>query len=57
MIAARLTQNHTFASGAKQLVVHDALDTTWSLSGLYFSSFTPITNIGAEEESTRLSNM
>lgn len=35
----------TLASGAKQLVVHDALDTT-SISGLYAVWFTPITNMG-----------
>jgi len=38
---------HTLAKGARQLVVHEALETTWSLSGLYLSSFTPITNMGA----------
>mmetsp|Transcript_7998 Transcript_7998/g.19213 ORF Transcript_7998/g.19213 Transcript_7998/m.19213 type:complete len:211 (-) Transcript_7998:407-1039(-) len=37
----------TFASGARQLVVHEALLTT-VLSDVYASWFTPITNIGVE---------
>ena len=37
----------TFARGAKQFVVHEALDTTSMLLLSYFFSFTPITNIGA----------
>eukprot|EP00958_Prasinococcus_capsulatus_P020246 scaffold2592_cov395-Prasinococcus_capsulatus_cf.AAC.10 len=36
----------TLARGARQLVVHDAFD-TMERSGVYFSSFTPITNMGA----------
>merc|ERR1719502_1397416 len=35
----------TFASGARQLVVHDALLTTW-ISDVYEVWFTPHTNIG-----------
>merc|ERR1719181_1921034 len=35
----------TFASGARQFVVHDALLTTW-MSDLYSKWFTPQTNIG-----------
>merc|ERR1719486_1483166 len=35
----------TFASGARQFVVHDALLTTW-MSDLYSVWFTPQTNIG-----------
>merc|ERR1719310_1361281 len=35
----------TFASGARQLVVHEALLTTW-MSDLYSVWFTPMTNIG-----------
>ena len=37
----------TLANGARQLVVQDALETMWSLSGMYCSSLTPMTNIGA----------
>ena len=33
------------ASGARQLVVHDAFDTNF-MSGVYFSRFTPQTNVG-----------
>jgi hypothetical protein len=40
----------TLTSGARQLVVHDALDTMSSFEGSYFSSFTPITNIGASAD-------
>ena len=36
----------TLAIGAKQLVVHEALDTTF-MEGSYFSKFTPHTNMGA----------
>ena len=36
-----------FARGARQLVVQEALDTMSSFFGSYFSSFTPITNMGA----------
>ena len=43
---------HTLAKGARQLVVHEALDTTWSLSGLYLSSLTPMTNMGAASRHT-----
>merc|ERR1719454_1458141 len=35
----------TFASGARQFVVHDAFDTTW-MSDVYSVWFTPQTNIG-----------
>ena len=35
----------TFASGAKQLVVHEAFDTTF-MPGSYSVWFTPITNVG-----------
>merc|ERR1719235_1228937 len=35
----------TFASGARQLVVHEAFETTW-MSDLYSVWFTPQTNIG-----------
>ena len=40
----------TLTSGARQLVVHDALDTMSSLDGSYFSSLTPITNMGASDD-------
>src|SRR5438034_541844 len=33
----------TFASGARQLVVHDALEMIWCFDGSYFSSLTPST--------------
>ena len=36
----------TFARGAKQFVVQDALEIMF-ISGVYVSLFTPITNIGA----------
>ena len=39
-----------FARGARQLVVQEALDTMSSFFGSYFSSFTPITNMGASAE-------
>jgi hypothetical protein len=35
----------TFATGARQLVVHDAFETTF-MSLVYFNSLTPITNKG-----------
>lgn len=38
---------NTFARGARQLVVHDAFDTMSSFLASYFSSFTPMTNMGA----------
>ena len=44
----------TLASGAKQLVVQEALDTTSSLDGSYVSSFTPITNMGASLEGAEM---
>ncbi|GIL66019.1 hypothetical protein Vafri_19657, partial [Volvox africanus] len=40
----------TFASGARQLVVHEALEMMWSLAGSYFSWFTPMTYMGASLE-------
>ena len=40
----------TLAKGARQLVVHEALDTMVSLEGSYFSLFTPITYMGASPE-------
>lgn len=39
----------TLATGARQLVVHDALDTT-SISAVYLLWLTPMTNIGASPE-------
>lgn len=44
----------TFASGAKQLVVHEAFDTTSMLLLSYFFSFTPITNMGASFEGAEM---
>ena len=44
----------TFASGAKQLVVHEAFDTTSMLLLSYFFSFTPITNMGASLEGAEM---
>ncbi len=35
----------TFARGARQLVVQEALEMTWCSLGLYFSLLTPMTNI------------
>src|SRR3954466_1012123 len=35
----------TLATGARQLVVHDALDTTWWLSLSYWSKLTPRTTV------------
>lgn len=43
------THARTLATGARQLVVHEALDTT-SMSGVYLSSLTPITNMGASPD-------
>ena len=40
----------TFAIGARQLVVHDALEMTTSVSGLYVPSFTPITIVTSSPE-------
>ncbi len=44
----------TFARGARQLVVQEALDTMWSLAGLYFCSFTPMTYMGASAEGAEM---
>lgn len=41
--------NETLATGARQLVVQLALETTFIL-GLYVFSFTPTTNIGASAD-------
>src|SRR6188474_2492269 len=35
----------TFATGARQFVVHEAFETTWCFLGSYLSSFTPITSV------------
>merc|ERR1711970_421558 len=43
----------TLATGARQLVVQEALDTTCRL-GSYFSWFTPITNMGASAEGAEM---
>jgi len=43
----------TLASGARQLVVQEALETTFMLLS-YFSLFTPITNIGASAEGAEM---
>merc|ERR1719394_1584529 len=43
----------TLARGARQLVVQDALDTTFIL-GLYLFWLTPITNIGASAEGAEI---
>lgn len=45
----QLLNHHTFANGARQLVVQLALETT-SMLGVYVFSFTPITNIGASAD-------
>merc|ERR1719443_2019896 len=42
-----------FASGARQLVVHDALDSTLT-SLVYLFWFTPMTNIGASAEGAEM---
>ena len=44
----------TLARGARQLVVHDALETMKSVLGLYFSSFTPMTYMGASAEGAEM---
>lgn len=44
----------TLASGARQLVVHDALETTSIEDGSYLSSLTPITNIGASADGAEM---
>lgn len=43
----------TFATGARQLVVQDALETT-AMSGVYLSWLTPMTNIGASPEGAEM---
>lgn len=43
----------TLTSGARQLVVHEALLTTVR-SFVYFSSLTPITNMGASAEGAEM---
>ena len=43
----------TLATGARQLVVHEALDTT-VMSGVYLSWLTPITNMGASPEGAEM---
>ena len=43
----------TLAKGAKQFVVHDALEIT-TISLVYFSWFTPITNIGASADGAEI---
>ena len=43
----------TLARGARQLVVQEALETTFMLLS-YFSLFTPITNIGASAEGAEM---
>ena len=35
----------TFASGARQFVVHEAFEMIWCFAGSYFSSFTPRTTV------------
>src|SRR5262249_14008242 len=35
----------TFATGARQLVVQEALETTWCVAGSYLPSFTPRTMV------------
>merc|ERR1711970_144875 len=43
----------TLATGARQLVVHEALETTF-MSLVYFSWLTPITNMGASAEGAEM---
>merc|ERR1719341_1455517 len=43
----------TLAKGARQLVVQEALDTTWRLLS-YFSWLTPITNMGASADGAEM---
>ncbi len=52
--AQSMSRQATFASGAKQLVVHEAFDTTSMLLLSYFFSFTPITNMGASLEGAEM---
>ena len=52
--AQSMSWQATFASGAKQLVVHEAFDTTSMLLLSYFFSFTPITNMGASLEGAEM---
>ena len=49
-----MTVSRTLASGARQLVVHDALETTSMEDGSYLSSLTPITNIGASADGAEM---
>ena len=35
----------TFASGARQFVVHEAFEMIWCFAGSYFSSLTPRTTV------------
>src|SRR4029078_13444874 len=35
----------TWTTGARQFVVHDAMETMWCLAGSYLSSFTPMTTV------------
>src|SRR5579864_233659 len=35
----------TFATGARQFVVHEAFETTWCFAGSYVFSFTPSTSV------------
>ena len=44
----------TLARGARQFVVHEALDTTFILLPSYFFSLTPITNMGASAEGAEM---
>merc|ERR1719473_137839 len=44
----------TLASGARQLVVHDALEMTCIVLGSYFSSLTPMTNMGASGDGAEM---
>ena len=45
---------HTFAKGARQFVVHEALETTSMLLLSYFFSLTPITNMGASADGAEM---
>ena len=44
----------TFARGARQLVVQEALEMTWCSLGLYFSLLTPMTNIWASADGAEM---
>merc|ERR1719473_1836948 len=44
----------TLGSGARQLVVHDALEMTCIVLGSYFSSLTPMTNMGASGDGAEM---